>query len=116
MRKFLVIFTILFLFIIASPTLNSANTGKSEVNPKEFSKWTIESIMTGGIRGEAYVWLKNPNEGIKINRAILKTVKGFIIEYMYWNENDTSFRIIRRFKYNLKKDRYDEMAGDIKKW
>jgi len=113
MRKFLLIFIAIFLFVIMMPTL--ANADKSEVNPREFSEWTINGIILGD-SGETYVWLENPNKDVKINRAILKTVKGFIAEYIYWNENDTSFYMVHRFKYNMRKDRYDDVSdGDKRK-
>jgi hypothetical protein len=108
MKKFLTIFIVMFLFVVVAPALASDYNYDTKVDPKQFSKWVVENDFVGNT-GELYIWVKSPDEKAKLNRAILKTLGGFIIEFICWNKNDTSFSIIRRFKYNIRKDRYEEM-------
>lgn len=119
MKKYLTVFAAIFLFAILVSTPISACTYESGIDPQEFNKWTIESILFDHSRPDGlhlYIWLKNPNKSVKINRAILNVIKGFIIEYMYWNENNTSFCEVHRFKYNIKNDYYEEIKEQLEEW
>jgi len=112
MRKLLTIFTVLFLFVIVAPALASDYNYNTEIDPQQFNKWSIENAFkVKGKINTIYVWVINQDKEAKLNRAVLKMAEGFLTEFICWNENDTAFSIMRRFKYNVQMSRYDEITG-----
>jgi len=120
MRKLLTVLTVLFLFAIVAPALASDYNHDSEVDAKQFSEWYIENVFeVRGEKGEPnslYVWMENPDKWSKLNRVILKIKGELVVEFICWNENDTNFSVVRKFKYNKRMDRYDDITDGEKKW
>ena len=120
MRKLFTILTVLFLFAIVAPALASDYSHDSEVDAEQFSEWTIENVFeVRGEKGEPnslYVWMENPDKKSKLNRVILRIKGELVIEFVCWNENDTNFSVVRKFKYNKRMDRYDDVTDGEKKW
>jgi len=110
MRKFLTMFTVLFLFIIATSALASDYNYDTKITPKEFDDWEVDNSFE--VNDTLYIWVNNPDENAKLNRAILKIVSGALVEFICWNENDTPFNIMRRFIYNPGMHRYEEIGEE----
>ena len=120
MRKLFTILTVLFLFAIVAPALASDYSHDSEVDAEQFCEWYIENVFeVRGEKGEPnslYVWMENPDKKSKLNRVILRIKGELVVEFVCWNENDTNFSVVRKFKYNKRMDRYDDVTDGEKKW